>query len=326
MSWEMRRIPVLRPAPPACNREEDELFSRPETWRVLGMVLALGLALVWCYWTTLEAMAQRWSTDPQYSHGFLVPIFALAVLWVRRGRFPGAGNPSLPGLWVIISALVLGLVGVRMDIEAIDAASFLVCLTGLVLWVGGWPILAWSWPAIAFLAFMLPLPFRVEETIAHPLRRLATVASTYLLQTLGYPALAEGNVIQIEQLRLGVIEACSGLGMLVTLFALATAMALIVPGPWLDRWVLVLSAIPIAVLANTIRITATGVAFYSLESKALQEFFHDSIGWLMMPLALILLWLELRFLRALLPIVETPERGALPILFIPKDSEAPAWD
>src|SRR5207247_2117523 len=117
-----------------------------------------------------------------------------------------------------------------------------------------------AWPALAFLGFMLPLPYQVEVALAHPLRRLATGMSTYLLQTIGYHAIAEGNIILIEQSSLGVAEACSGLGMLMTFFALATAMALAIRAPAVDRLVLVVSAVPIAVLANVMRITATGVA------------------------------------------------------------------
>src|SRR5439155_19345193 len=117
---------------------------------------------------------------------------------------------------------------------------------GPALLVGGRDFSRWSWPAIAFLGFMLPLPFFLEVSLAHPLRRLATMISTYALQTLSCPALAEGNVILIGDARLGVAEACSGLGMLMTFFALATALAMMVHAPLVDRLILVASAAPIA--------------------------------------------------------------------------------
>jgi exosortase len=146
---------------------------------------------------------------------------------------------------------------------------------------------------------MIPLPYFVEVALAHPLRRLATAMSTYALQTVGYPAIAEGNVILIDDLKLGVAEACSGLGMLSTFLALATALALSTRAPLVDRIVLLVSAVPIALIANVARISATGIA------PAL----HDFLGWLMMPFALLLLWLELRFLGTLF----TPDKqtGAL---------------
>ena len=136
-----------------------------------------------------------------------------------------------------------------------------------------------------------------------------------MLQTFGYPALAEGNVIHIEEIRLGVIDACSGLGMLMTFLALATAMALVVPGPTVDRAVLVVSAIPIAVFANVLRITLTGMAFSSLGWQEHRGAIHDTLGWLMMPLALVLLWLELKFLRLLL--ISTGEAAPLSVPLSP---------
>ena len=146
--------------------------------------------------------------------------------------------------------------------------------------------------------------------LAYPLRRLATEMSTYALQTLGCPAMAEGNIIFIDDIRLGVEEACSGLGMLMTFFALATAMAMIVNASLPNRLVLIASAIPIAIFANVIRITATGVAYHlgGQGQRAGQMIYHDLAGWLMMPLALGMLWLELKFLANLW--MDEPAGGA----------------
>jgi exosortase len=178
---------------------------------------------------------------------------------------------------------------------------------------GGWSVLGWSWPALAFLAFMVPLPFTIEISLAVPLRRIATELSTYALQTLGCPAVAEGNIILIDDMRLGVEEACSGLGMLMTFFALATALAMIVNAPLRDRLVLIVSAIPIAVGANVIRITATGVAYHlaGKDSELAKLIYHDLAGWLMMPLALAMLWIELKFLANLF--IEEPAAAKAPL-------------
>jgi len=187
-----------------------------------------------------------------------------------------------------------------MDLAHVDGVCMIGSLLGCALLVGGWGVLRWSWPAILFLGFMIPLPHTLEEGIAIPLRTLATQTSTYVLQTFGYPALAEGNIVHIEEIRMGVTEACSGLGMLMIFVALATAMALIVPGRTIDRIVLVFSAIPIAVFANVLRITVTGMAYSSLGWQEHRKTIHDVLGWLMPLVALLLLWLELRFLRVLL--------------------------
>jgi exosortase len=252
-------------------------------------------------------MAERWATDPQYSHGFLVPLFAAALLWFRRADRPrGPLAPDWWGLTLLGGASALRLVAAYFYIDPLDAFSLLSALAGAVLLMGGWPALRWAWPGVAFLGFMLPLPYQVETALGVPLRRFATLASTYALETLGYPALAEGNVIRIDDVRLGVIDACSGLGMLMTFFALATAVAVVVRRRWVDRLVLVLSAIPIAVLANVARITASGAAFTVVRDEGWRHFIHDLTGWLMMPLALGLLWLELMVIDWLLVPAEAP--------------------
>lgn len=266
-------------------------------------------------------MADRWANEAQYSHGFLVPIFAFVILWVRRDSFVAKAQPNLWGLALLAGAMLLSFVGAR-TYAFLDGASMLLALAGLVLFVCGWPALRWSLPAIAFLAFMLPLPHFVEVSLAQPLRRIATVCSTYALQTLGYPAIAQGNVILMDSpegggaanpyIELGVVDACNGLGMLMTFFALAVAAAVILPGPKLDRWLLVASAIPIALFVNVLRITATGMAHYSLGEKVGDAIMHDFAGWVMMPLAFGLLWLELKFIGKLLPHAESATPMTMP--------------
>jgi exosortase len=182
--------------------------------------------------------------------------------------------------------------------------------------LGGWKAFAWAWPAIGFLFFMIPLPFSLENALANPLRRVATSCSTYFLQTLGFPAFAEGNVIRLNEVRIGVVEACNGLSMLMVFFALATAVALVIQRPLADRLTLVVSAVPIALIANVLRITITGILHKTTSSAVADTFFHDFAGWLMMPLALGLLWLELKYLELLLPVgppqlaIELPLAGA----------------
>ena len=280
-------------------------------WLVLAL---LAICTVWAYWPALAGMAFLWAHNPQYSHGFLVPVFGLVVLWARWQPHPApAFRSSWWGLALLGAAVGLRLVGGYVGLGYLEGPSLLVTLAGLCLLMGGSAALRWAWPALAFLAFMLPLPYKVETALGQPLRGIATAMSTYALQTLGLPALAEGNVIVLEDFRLGVIDACSGLGMLMTFFALSTAVALVVPRPLFDRLVIVASAVPIAVFANVARITATGVVYQTLGEDAAHTLFHDLAGWLMMPLALALLWLELKVLSAVL--VEPAPAEPIPLDF-----------
>ena len=121
-------------------------------------------------------------------------------------------------------------------------------------------------------------------------------------------AFAEGNVIQLNEARIGVVDACSGLSMLITFVALSTAAALVVKRPLLDKIVLVASSIPVALLANIARITLTGVLHDTVGGHAATTFYHDLAGWLMIPFALILYWFEIWVLSHLL--IETRYRGS----------------
>ena len=308
----LRQHPSNLNMPPAGKVNALTMQSAAHALSFAACISGLALCLVWTYWPTLVTMADRWSTNPQYSHGFLVPAFAAIILWHRRALATGIVGPSSWGFALLLGGVVLRLVGTFGGIQALDAFSLLPCLAGLFLLLGGKGALRWGWPAIAFLIFMLPLPFVMETALAHPLQRLATISCTYLLQTLGYPALGEGNIIYIDDVKLGVVGACSGLGMLMTFFALSTAVAMVVQRPFTDKLVIAASAIPIAVIANVVRITATGI-FHREWGQEAGAILHDWAGWLMMPLALGLLWLELRFLDRLL--LETSAPAPLPIVF-----------
>jgi exosortase len=157
------------------------------------------------------------------------------------------------------------------------------------------------------------LPFTVEAWLSWPLQKIATGAATYTLQTLGQPAYAEGNVIYINEHQIGVLEACNGLGMLVAFFSLSTAMAIVIDRPWVDRLVVFVSAIPIAVVMNLVRVSATGLAHVTLGSAVANGVFHDVAGWLMMPSALLALWLELKLYdRLFVPVSPAPASSTPP--------------
>src|SRR5205814_72366 len=131
------------------------------------------------------------------------------------------------GLLVLLGAVGLRLHATYYHLIWDEQISLLPCVAGICLLLGGWHALRWAWPSIAFLAFMIPLPYTASVQLAGPLQRIATEATTFLLQTLGRPAVSEGNVILLNEIELGVVEACSGLRMLVIFFALSTAVALL---------------------------------------------------------------------------------------------------
>lgn len=286
-------------------------IPRPSAGMSVLIAAVLG-AVLWTSWTSLVDMYQIWSDDPRYSHGFLVPLFSLFLLYHRRDLLiKAAAQPATKssavwwlGLPLIAVGGVLKLIGGMFFIAWFDGISLLPMLAGAAVLLGGIPALRWCWPSIAFLFFMIPLPFRVENALGPVLQRIATLASTYILQTCGLPAQAEQNVINLEDFKIGVVEACNGLGMLMMFFSYATAVAIVIRRPLVDKIILILSAAPIAMIANILRITTTGLLHEFASREIADHVYHDLAGWLMMPMALVMFGTELWLLSKLFVEVE----------------------
>ena len=261
----------------------------------------MSACFVWAFASTLTDLALVWRTNDQYSHGFLVPGFALLLLWLRRDKLEAASaRPGLIiGTFLLLLGLGLRLAGVYWYYLWLDNIAIVPCVAGLCWMMGGWAAWRWAWPAILYLIFMIPLPYRLSTALSAPLQSLATTVSTFIMQAIGLPALAEGNVIVLNEARLNVVEACSGLRMLVVFVALSAAMALLTRRPLVDKLILLVSAIPIAVVSNILRITATGILHETTSSETANVFFHDLGGWLMMPLGLMFLGVEVKILSHL---------------------------
>jgi exosortase len=277
---------------------------------VLLCWLGLIVALVWAYWLALDRLVITWWEDEDYQHGFFVPVFSLVLLWFRRDMvdpFPDRGSLwglAFFGLWA-----VMRWVTARFFYIHFDMFSVLPFLAGVAVFLGGWRALRWAWPSIAFLVFMIPLPGFLAGQLRYPLQQIATRISVFLIETLGVPADVQGehsNVISLTNGQLNVVEACSGLRMLMLFVAICVGAAFLIRrAPW-EKVVIVLSAIPIAVFANVMRISITAVLYELarkwpnlIDTQAADHFFHDWAGYFMMPLALLVLWGEVTLLKML---------------------------
>ncbi len=277
-------------------------------WSILGCLLAV---LIYSYWNSLDSRGvyQFWD-NPKYSHGWLVPIFTLVLLWLRYQPLePATNSARWAGLGVLCGGLGIRLAATYYPNHVPEMASFVPCVAGLFLMVGGWKMFRWAASPIAFLIFMFPLPGFLDAKLLSPLQKLATQASTYCLQTIGIPAYSEGNRIVISEVQLGVVEACSGLRMLTIFVALAVAITLVTERPLWERVVIVLSAVPIALTVNIVRITVTGILHLTAGPELAEKVFHDWAGWLMMPMALGLLYVEFEILSHL--VIEEGPSGPL---------------
>lgn len=271
---------------------------------IVGGVIGLAaVCLLWVFWGPVQTLVNRWLNDPDYGHGFLVPVFAGYLLWHRRALMPKDWKtPSLTalaagGLCVVLSGIIVW-ASDALYIPILAPVAIIAALAALCLLAGGWPAFRWAWPALGFLVFMLPLPGILATALSHPLQRVGTIVSTAVLQTIGIPALSEGNIIVLPEGRLEVVQACSGLKMMSLFFAVCVGAALVIQRPLLDRLVIALSAPPIALLANIFRITLTGILMHFAGETAGWE--HDLAGWLMMPVAVVLAFAEVALLDRLL--------------------------
>jgi exosortase len=288
---------VASPTPPVPARPTAE---RPPLW-LFGVA---ALVIAWAYLPTLDWLVGKWANDPSYSHGFLVPFAAAFIVYRRRpadGVWFSAPQPLVAG-GVFLAALGLrGLAG-GLLLNQLDALALLLSVAAAVVGVGGWRLAKNCWTGLAFLIFLVPLTYEMEQNLGGPLKVIATVSSTYLLQTVGLPAVATGNLIHIDDMPpLGVEDACNGLKMLLTFAAIGAGAVFLVRRTWFEKFAIGLSVLPIAVLSNVLRITATGLIYYFwVRDKDTQHAVHDGLGYAMAVVGIGFLLLELWVLDRLI--------------------------
>ena len=196
-------------------------------WLANDAPLAWGTALIACllaalYYHVLAKLVMTWWLDPDFSHGFLVPIFAAYLLWAKRKTLLNTRlAPTWNGVGVValgLIVLVLGICGAELFLSRV---SLVILLAGLVLCFGGWQLLRELRFVLLVLLLAIPLPSIVFNEITLPLQIIASKLASHLLPLFGVPVLREGNIIELPAMKLEVAEACSGIRSLVTLFTLA---------------------------------------------------------------------------------------------------------
>ena len=297
--------PMRSPAPAA----PPVSWNDPSQRTPLMMLGGLVVLLIAAYWDMFSLTSAAWQ-EGLYSHGWIVPVFALALMWMRWE--PIGAVPAMErwiGLALLAFGLSMRLIAAEWGMNPVDRLSFLPAIFGVFMLVGGFNIIRWAGPALGFLIFMFPLPTNLEVLVLLRLQTLASMCSTFVLQTLGVPAFRQGNVINISGMDLFIADACSGLRMLTIFCALAVAMVFLIERPWWDKFIILLSAVPIALIVNIVRITITGLLYMWVgqDNKFVQHLGHDWAGYFMMPLALGILWVELQLLERLTIPVETAQ-------------------
>lgn len=267
-----------------------------------------------------------------YSIGWLAYAIAIVVALAIVFRFhefePIEMHERWIGVGLIVAGLLIRIVGALRDTMPIDRFSFIIALYGVFMLAGGFPVVRRMWASIGFFIFMFPLPSVVENHMLTWLQKVAAVASTAVLQVLGIVAYRKGNTIFVDGLedKLEVAQACSGLRMLTIFSAMVIALVLLIDRPWWDKLILLLSAIPIALITNIVRITGTALIYkliaalegtsflhwventiQGLFGKTLHEFNHDVWGYAMIFIAGGIMWFEYKVLSWLF--VEEGDEG-----------------
>jgi len=264
------------------------------------MVLAASFALL--YWGVGAKLIHAWATDENYSHGFLIIPLAGYFAWERRDQL--RRTPLAPRSWGLLivggslAVLIAGLLGAELFLTRI---ALIGTLAGGILFVLGWQHLKILLFPLGILLLMIPIPAIIFNQIVFPLQLLASRVGVASLSAAGVPVLREGNVIILARTSLEVAEACSGIRSLVSLLTLG-----IVYGYFVDRrpgvrTAIALSSIPLAILANGLRVAGTGFAAHFFGSAAAQGFFHTFSGWLVFVFAFVLLFAVVRTLKWLFP-------------------------
>lgn len=270
------------------------MVNRHRWWQGAALVLLIG----WLYWSILFHLAKQWFNDPNFSHGFFVPVFSLFVLWRNREKL--ARQPRQPSSWgllIVAFALCVLIVGALGAELFLSRTSLLLLLAGLVIFFCGWPLFRAVLFPWAFLFLMIPIPEIVFSQITFPLQILASKVAALLLPLLGVPVLREGNIINLPAMPLEVAEACSGIRSLLSLVTLAVIYGYLAETRTWARIVLALASIPIAVASNSLRIVGTGLLVQYWDPYKAEGFFHTFSGWLVFMVSVATLFLLHRLLR-----------------------------
>ena len=281
-------------------------------WRTLALVFAL----VFLYASVLAKLSHDWWTDENYSHGLLIPIVIGYILWAEREKLRQVHRrPSM--LWggtailLALFALWAGVAGAELFMQR---TSLVLMLAGVVVYFWGGLLLRYVWVPLFLLLLAIPIPTIVLNKIAFPLQLFASRCAVWSMRLFDIPVLRQGNVIELKPLnsietrKLEVVEACSGIRSLMTLVTLAVVFAYFTHprttdgsgkggtfgflrsyGFWRST-ILVVSAVPIAILTNAARVSGTGILSHYYGTQVADGFFHSFSGWAIYVVAFLLLF------------------------------------
>jgi exosortase len=258
----------------------------------------IGVLMAAIYYRVLGKLVLDWWEIPDFSHGFLVPIFAAYLVWTKKDTLLNTRiAPTWSGIAVVALGLVVLLLGIYGAELFLSRVSLVILLVGLVLCFGGWELTNELRFPLLVLLLAIPIPAIIFNEITLPLQTLASKLASALLPIFGVPVLREGNIIELPAMKLEVAEACSGIRSLLSLFTLAVFYGYFLEKSFLRRVILALASIPIAIAANAVRILGTGLCVQYWDPDKALGFFHEFSGWVMFLVSLGSLFIVHRIMR-----------------------------
>jgi exosortase len=266
---------------------------------LLSQAGILFLLAAWLYAPFALQLVTQWWQDPNYTHGFFVPVFSLFLLWERRAKLAALRiKPAWAGLVILLFSLLALIQGTIRSEFFLYRVSTLLFIAGVVIFLAGWKHLAAISFPLAFLVLMVPSSTLVGE-ITFPLQIVASKTASFLLMLAGVPTAREGNIIFLPSAQLEVAEACSGIRSLFSLLTLTVIYGYLAETKIGARVLLALMAVPISILANALRIAFTGVVVERWGVERAEGAIHPLSGWLVFVASLALIFLLHRLLQIL---------------------------
>ncbi len=253
--------------------------------------ILVGAAYVFLYWHVMTDLASDWACDPNFSHGFIVPLVFLYMVQHKKHMLEAIDKkPSNLGFVILGTGMLIYIVG---DLGAelfFMRISMIIALAGIIASYFGIKVLGLLAVPLAYLLLMIPVPAIIWNQIAFPLQLFAAKMSSQTIALAGIPVFREGNILHLANTSLEVIDACSGIRSLTSLIALTWLFAFISDFSAWKKWILFLSAIPISVMVNVIRLTITGMMAAWIGPETAHGFLHDISGMVIFISALILVF------------------------------------
>jgi exosortase len=263
--------------------------SPPKNQLPWTAILWFAALLLVGYLPVLQRLVSQWMYDEDMGHGFFVPVISGFIVWQRREELAALKLKGNPWGMVLVVFSGLLLVVATLGAELFTARlSFVFTLIGVVWTLGGTLLLRKLAFPLFLLFFMVPIPAVIYNRITFPLQLLASRLADDALTVLQVPVIREGNVLELPNQKLNVVEACSGIRSLLSLTFLSLVYGYFFEKKAWVRAVLFFSTIPIAIIANGSRVTLTAL-FTQIKAELAEGFFHEAQGWVIFMVALVIL-------------------------------------